>query len=104
MNIFFYTLAGLAGSPFFQKWHRTWLSLDNDGESIRFYKSQPTESAKLPAIRGSFFTSFLACVKERNDEELSFASWPGDKDTSCFVMATIENMYYLVAESEEEKK
>ena len=81
------------------------MSLDNEGESIRFYKTQPSEeSAKLPSIRGSFFTAFLSCAKERNDEEMSFASWPADKDGSCFVMATVENMYYLVAESEEDKK
>ena len=99
------SLAGFGGSPFFQKWHHTWLSLDNDGESIRFYKTQPLESAKLPPIRGSFFTAFLVFAKERNDAEMSFSSWPADVDAGrCFVLATPENIYYLVAESEEGKK
>ena len=98
-------LAGLAGSPFFQKWRHTWLSLDNDGESIQLYKRQPVESAKLPSVRASFFTSFLVFAKDRNDEEMSFSSWQADVDANrCFVMATPDNIYYLMAESEEDKK
>lgn len=98
-------VAGFAGMPFFQKWHRSWLSLDNEGESIRIYKSQPEESAKLPPVRVTFFTAYLVFAKDRNDEEMSFASWPADIDVSrCFVMATPENIYYVVAESDEDKK
>jgi len=97
-------IAGFAGSTLFQKWHRTWLSLDNDGESVRLYKSEPSESGKLPPTRGSFFTAFLVFAKDRNDEEMSFTGWPADSNSRCFVMATPESIYYLVAESEEDKK
>lgn len=104
ISVFIFHIVGLAGSPFFQKWHRTWLSLDNDGESIRLYKSEPSESGKLPPTRGSFFTTFLVFAKDRNDEEMSFTGWPADTNARCFVMATHDNIYYLVAESEEDKK
>lgn len=81
------------------------MSLDNGGESIRFYKSEPTDSAKLPSIKGTFFIAFLTSAKDRNDEEMSFTSWPEDVEANrCFMMATIENSYYLVADSEEDKK
>jgi len=98
-------LGGIGGIPFFQKWQRTWLSLDNAGEMFHYYKSEPTESGKAPIANGGFFSSYLAKVSARNDEEMSFSSWPADADVNqCFMVSTPNNIYYFVAENEEEKK
>ena len=98
-------LGGIGGIPFFQKWQRSWLSLDNAGEMFHYYKSEPTESGKAPIANGGFFSSYLVMVSARNDEEMSFSSWPADVDANqCFVVATPKSIYYFVAENEEEKK
>jgi len=79
--------------------------LDNAGEMFHYYKNEPTESGKAPIASGGFFSSFLVLVSARNDEEMSFSSWPADADPNqCFVVATPKTLYYFVAENEEEKK
>jgi len=100
-----YLLGGIGGIPFFQKWQRTWLSLDNAGEMFHYYKSEPTGSGKAPIASGGFFSSYLVMVSVRKDEEMSFSSWPADADPSqCFVVATPQTMYHFVAESEEDRE
>ena len=48
--------------------------------------------------------NYMSSVGDRSDEDVSFP-WPDDVDTNrCFVVTTLENSFYFIAETEEEKQ
>ena len=105
-------IGGIGGIQPGKTWHHVWVSLNNSWEMLKIYPDKPPESSKLPFTEsskltftsGRFFMNYMLSVEERNDEDASF-SWPDDVDTNrCFVVTALENSFYFIAETEEDKQ
>jgi len=100
-------IGGIGGAT----WHQVWVSLSNSWEMLKLYPTKPPESSKglhtesskmLSFTSGKFCMNYMLCVEDRSDEDVS-SLWPDDVDVNrCFVIATPENLYYFIAETEEE--
>ena len=104
-------VGGIGGTPSGKTWHQVWVALNNSWEMLKIYPDKPpesskssfTESSKLPFTCGRFFMNYMSSVADRSDEDASFP-WPDDVDTNrCFVVTTLENSFYFIAETEEKQ-
>ncbi|XP_065884198.1 uncharacterized protein [Dysidea avara] len=102
---------GIGGIQPGRTWHHVWVSLNNSWEMLKIYPDKPpessklslTESNKLTFTSGRFFMNYMLSVEKRSDEDASF-SWPDGVDTNrCFVVTALENSFYFIAETEEDK-
>ena len=73
---------------------------------LKLYPAKPpesTESSKMLSFTsGKFYMNYMSSVEDRSDEDVS-SFWPDDVDVNrCFVITTLENSYYFIAETVEE--
>jgi len=111
MHVTSVLIGGIGGAQPGETWHQVWVSLSNSWEMLKLYPAKPPESSKglltesskmLSFTSGKFCMNYMLSVEDRSDEDAS-SFWPDDVDVNrCFVITTLENSYYFIAETEEE--
>jgi hypothetical protein len=81
------------------RWVGCWLSLEGDGEYLRWFKQQP--GANLRKADGFCAVSNIADARQRFQGV--GAGWPVQEFERCFVVGTQSKVYCFVAPSEGEK-
>jgi hypothetical protein len=82
------------------RWVGCWLSLEGDGEYLRWFKQQP--GANLRKADGFCAVSNIADARQRFQGV--GAGWPVQEFERCFVVGTQSKVYCFVAPSEGEKE
>ena len=92
----------LSAADLLARWAPNWVSLEGDGEVLRWFKAEPVaEGPRKPA--GSINMANVADVRDRTD--LVACRWPASAAAdACFIVGTPSKSYFFVAGNEDEKK
>ena len=108
----------LCGSgQLWKKWNQQWMTLDEGGEALRWYKTEQRTGndgtfymrSEVTTLCGMVivvrcFLSHSKCAEVCEPKEGLTTDWPQGMDGRCFVVCSPNRAYYIIAESEEDKK
>ena len=83
------------------RWVSSWLSLEGEGQYLRWFKQQPPPEGPRKQ-EGYCLVSTIADARQRFPGVGS--SWPVPEVERCFVVGTPGKIYYFVAHTAEEKE
>ena len=84
------------------RWVSSWVSLEEDGELLRWFKTKPDDEGPRKSA-GSINMANVADVRDRDDRVA--VRWPpGAEANTCFMLGTPSKGYFFVAENEDVKR